>query len=95
METKKLEWIINEFKLKGVISKVEKGQTKQGYPFYKVLIEAVGRYTDYIPMTGYGDFMIPKVGSSVFVIGRIRSKEFDLKYSPELIMEGIYEIREA
>ena len=93
--TKPTEQIINSFEIKGIISKSERGQTKNGLTFYNVLVEVKGKkYTDYVPVVAYGDFTIPKMGSCVLVRGRIRSKEFDLKYSPTLVVEGIFSIVE-
>ena len=93
--TKPIEQVINGFEVKGVLSKKEKGQTKNGLDFHNILVEVKGKkYTDFIPLVAYGEFTIPGVGTAVVVFGRIRSKEFDLKYSPTLIVESIHEIVE-
>jgi putative aminopeptidase FrvX len=88
-----IEKVINGFEIKGVISKSEKGQTKNGLDFHNILVEVKGKkYTDFIPLVAYGEFIIPGIGMEVVVFGRIRSKEFDLKYSPTLIVESIHRI---
>ena len=90
---KMTEQVVNGFEIKGVISKSEKGQTRNGLDFHNILVEVKGKkYTDFVPLVAYGEFVIPKAGSQVIVFGRIRSKEFDFKYSPTLIVESIHQI---
>ena len=92
---KTVEQVINGFEIKGSISKSEKGQTKNGLDFHNILVEVKGKkYVDFVPLVAYGDYTIPKIGSHVVVFGRIRSKEFDLKYSPTLIVESIHQVVE-
>jgi putative aminopeptidase FrvX len=87
------EQAINAFQIKGTISKSWDGKTKAGLDFHNILVEVRGwKYTDLIPMVAYGEFIIPKVGSQVVVFGRIRSKEFEFKYTPTIIIESIHQI---
>lgn len=88
-----LEQAVNRIEVKGSVFKIEKGQTKNGLDFYNILIEVKGKkYTDIVPFVAYGEYRIPQIGTEVVIFGRIRSKVFDAKYSPTLIIESILPI---
>jgi len=84
---------LNKVDAKGKMIEMVRGESKTNIPFVNLLLEVVGKkYTEKIPFVSYGSLVdsilsTAKVGDTVQIYGRVRSKEKNGRVSVSLICE--------
>lgn len=78
---------------KGRILEITKGVSRTNIPFVNFILETVGKkYTEKLPFVSYGALVeaivnSTKVGDTVQIYGRVRSKDRDGRISISLVCE--------
>lgn len=89
------EYHVNRVELRGKLIEAKKGITEKGLHYCNLLVEVKGRkFTEVIPAIVYGDFLVPEVGGTVVIFGRLRSKMNQDRLFLSLLVENIDTIKE-